>query len=205
MEHKVTIQEIIDLLKREGLGLTRNQFWSYVEKGILPQPQVDMNGKKGIGVYPFDILQPLKNFLILRDQGIPLAGAKAALMEENLLFLSRFLKKTGMNMETLHHFALPNIEVDEKGEKRTDRGFSQFFIELLESTLWRSGKGKEDQAGLVLNRQLLKWKASLEAFWEKFDKVEPGNSWKEKRSKISQTYSEAITALNERGKDAIPV
>jgi len=110
-----------------------------------------------------------------------------------------------MNMEMLHHFALPNIEVDERGGMRTDRGFSQFFIDLLESTLWRSGRPKEEQASLILNRQLLKWKASLEAFWEKFEKVEPGDSWKEKRTKISQAYSDVITTMNRGAKESMPI
>jgi hypothetical protein len=205
MEHTITIHEIIDLLKGEGFVLTRNQFWGYVEKDILPYPRVDKDGKKGLGVYPVDILQPLRNFLTLRDRGIPLLKAKGILMEENLLFMSEFFKKRGINLEKLYHLALPNIEVDEGGGVKNDRGFSTFFIDLLESMLWRSGKPREDQALLILNRQLLKWKASLEAFWEKFEKVEPGDSWREKRSKISQTYSEAITALNERALNAFPV
>ena len=205
MEHSITIKEVIDLLKDEGLALTRDQLWSYVEKDILPQPQVDINGEKGFGVYPVDILDPLRKFLTLRDQGAPLAKAKGILMEENLVFVSEFLKKRGMNLEKLHHFALPNIEVDERGGIRTDRGFSQFFIDLLESTLWRSGGRKEEQASLILNRQLLKWKASLEAFWEKFEKVEPGDSWKEKGAKISQAYSEVIKTLNRGVREAMPI
>jgi DNA-binding transcriptional MerR regulator len=205
MENSITIKELIEALKGEGMAITRDQLWSYVANGILPHPQLEEKGKKALGVYPVDMLDPLRKFLSLRDQGIPLSKAKGILMEENLLFVSELLKKMGMNMEMLHHFALPNIEVDERGGMRTDRGFSQFFIDLLESTLWRSGRPKEEQASLILNRQLLKWKASLEAFWEKFEKVEPGDSWKEKRTKISQAYSDVITTMNRGAKESMPI
>lgn len=205
MEHLITIKEVIDHMKSEGLALTRDQLWSYVEKDILPQPQMDRNGKKGLGVYPVDILDPLRRFLSLRDQGVPLPKAKGILMEENLHFVSEFFKRKGMNVEKIFHFALPNIEVDERGDIRTDRGFSQFFIDLLETTLWRSGEEREEEAILILHRQLLKWKACLEAFWEKFEKVEPGDSWSGKRTKISQAYSEVINSLNRGVERAVSV
>jgi DNA-binding transcriptional MerR regulator len=195
MENSITIKEMIGALKSEGMGLTREQLWSYIDKGILPLPRLDRNGE-AISVYPLDMIAPLRRLLALRDRGVPLAKAKAILMEENLLFVSDLFKKKGVNVEKIYHFALPNIEVDEQGGMKTDRGFSGFFIDLLETTLWRSGEQKEEQALLTLHRQLLKWKASMEAFWEKFEKVEPGDSWEGKRTKISQAYSEVITTLN---------
>jgi hypothetical protein len=82
---------------------------------------------------------------------------------------------------------------------RTDRGFSQFFIDLLEATLWRSGAKREEKALQMLQRQLLKWKASLDAFWRKFDKIEAGDSWENKGKIIRQSYAEVISALNAPG------
>ena len=196
MEETVTIKEIIDILKREGWGLTRDQLWAYIEKDIVPHPVMLNQGKNVSGCYPADMLVPLRKFLALRDQGIPLRKAKEILLEENLHFVSEFLRKRGMNLEKLHHFALPNIEVNECGAIRMDRGFSQFFIDLLETTLWRGEEKRKEQALQILQRQLLKWKASLEAFWQKFDKIEVGDSWKGKRSKITQAYVEAITTLS---------
>jgi DNA-binding transcriptional MerR regulator len=195
MENSITINEMIAVLKNEGMRLTREQLWSYIDKGILPPPRVEKNGE-AVSIYPLDMIDPLRRFLTLRDQGVALPKAKAILMEENLLFISDLFRNKGVNMEKIYHFALPNIEVDERGAMKTDRGFSGFFIDLLETTLWRSGEQKEEQALLTLHRQLLKWKASMEAFWEKFEKVEPGDSWKGKRTKISQAYSEVITTLN---------
>ena len=109
-----------------------------------------------------------------------------------------------MSLEKLHRFALPNIEVDESGSMRSDRGFSQFFIDLLQATLWRSEEKREAQALQILQRQLLKWKASLDAFWQKFDKIEAGDSWTGKRSKINQTYAEVITTLKGTAPGASP-
>jgi hypothetical protein len=204
MKNAITIKEMIDALNKEGVAITREQLWSYMERGILPLPQIDRNGK-ALGVYPVDMIDPLRRLLTLRDQGVPLPKAKGILMEENLHFVSEFFKRKGLNVEKIFHFALPNIEVDERGGIRTDRGFSQFFIDLLESTLWRSGEEREEEAILILQRQLLKWKACLEAFWEKFEKVEPGDSWSGKRTKISQAYSEVITSLNRGVEGAVSV
>jgi hypothetical protein len=125
--------------------------------------------------------------------------AKTILIEETLFFLSDFLEKRGVNLQRLHDFALPNIEVNESGSMRTDRGFSQFFIDLLEATLWRSGAKREEKALQMLQRQLLKWKASLDAFWRKFDKIEAGDSWEKRGSLIRQSYADVITALNAPG------
>jgi hypothetical protein len=199
MEKTVTIPKIIDILQKDGFSITRNQLWSYVEKEILPHPFLVDQGERISGGYPTDIVEPLRRFLTLRDQGFPLLKAKEILLNESLVFVSEFFKRRGMNLEKLHYFALPNIEVDESGAMRSDRGFSQFFIDLLEATLWRSGENREEQALQILKRQLLKWKASFDAFWQKFDRIEAGDSWKERRSLISQNYSEVITNLNARG------
>lgn len=206
MEETITIQEIIDTLKGDGLNLTKNQVWGYVEKEILPRPALVNRGEEIFGGYPADMIEPLRRFLSLRDQGLTLSKAKGILLEENLFFVSEFLKKRGMNLQQLHEFALPNVEVYESGSRRTDRGFSQFFIDLLEATLWRSGERREEKARQMLHRQVLKWKASLDAFWQKFDKIEAGDSWKRKGALIRQSYSEFITALDAPGaKGAAPV
>ena len=102
----------------------------------------------------------------------------------------------GMNLRRLHDFALPNIEVNENGSMRTDRGFSQFFIDLLEETLWRSGEKREEKALRMLQQQLQRWKASLDALWRKFDKIERGDSWENRGKIIRQSYAEVISALN---------
>lgn len=199
MEEMVTIQEIIDILKKEGLELRKNQVWSYVETEILPRPLLVNRGGEIYGGYPADMIEPLGRFLSLLDQGHPVSKAKTILIEETLFFLSDFLEKRGMNLQRLHDFALPNIEVNESGSMRTDRGFSQFFIDLLEATLWRSGAKREEKALQMLQRQLLKWKASLDAFWRKFDKIEAGDSWENKGKIIRQSYAEVISALNAPG------
>ncbi len=199
MEETIPIQKIVDILQRDGFSITRDQIWSYVEKGILPHPFLVYCGERVSGGYPADMVEPLRRFLTLRDQGLPLLKAKEILLHENLVSVSEFFKRRGMNLERLHYFALPNIEVDETGLMRSDRGFSQFFIDLLEATLWRSGEKREEQALQILKLQLLKWKASFDAFWQKFDKIEAGDSWKERRSLISQNYSEVIMNLNARG------
>lgn len=196
MEEIITIQEIIDILKKEGLNLTKNQVWSYMEKEILPSPLLVKRGEEISGGYPADMIEPLKRFLSLRQQGVPASKARATLLEENLSFVSEFLKKRGMNLRRLHDFALPNIEVNENGSMRTDRGFSQFFIDLLEETLWRSGEKREEKALRMLQQQLQKWKASLDALWRKFDKIERGDSWENRGKIIRQSYAEVISALN---------
>jgi hypothetical protein len=161
-------------------------------------------GKRVWGCYPGDIVEPLRRFLILRDQGFSPLKAKEILLNENFILVSELFRKRGMSLEKLHRFALPNIEVDESGSMRSDRGFSQFFIDLLQATLWRSEEKREAQALQILQRQLLKWKASLDAFWQKFDKIEAGDSWTGKRSKINQTYAEVITTLKGTAPGASP-
>lgn len=195
MEDTLTIQEMVESLRNEGFRLSGSQVWSYVEKDILPEPVLVNRGEEVFGGYPADMVEPLKRFLALRDRGIPPVKAKEALLEENRLFVSGFLGKRGMDIQKLRHFALPNIEVDESGAVRTDRGFSQFFIDLLEATLWRSGEKREEKARQMLQRQLLKWQASLDAFWLKFDKIEAGDSWEKRGKLIRRSYSEVITAL----------
>jgi len=204
MEETITIKEIIDILKKEGFPITRDQLWSYVEKDILPQPFLISQGKRVWGCYPGDIVEPLRRFLALRDQGFSPLKAKEILLNENFILVSELFRKRGMSLEKLHRFALPNIEVDESGSMRSDRGFSQFFIDLLQATLWRSEEKREAQALQILQRQLLKWKASLDAFWQKFDKIEAGDSWTGKRSKINQTYAEVITTLKGTAPGASP-
>ena len=71
------------------------------------------------------------------------------------------------------------------------------------STFWRRPCGGAEKSGKrrlckCLQQQLLKWKASLDAFWQKFDKIEAGDSWEKRGKLIRQTYSEVITALNTR-------
>jgi hypothetical protein len=206
MEEMLTINEIIGILKREGLFFTRDQVWSYVEMDILPRPMLVERGNEVSGGYPADMIEPLKRFLVLRDQGLPLSKAKGILLNENLLFVSDFLGKKGVNLQQLHDFALPNIEVNENGSPRTDRGFSQFFVDLAETTLWRGGEKREEKALQMLQRQLLKWKASLDAFWRKFEKIEAGDSWEKRGNLIRQSYAEVLSALNTPGaQGAAPV
>jgi hypothetical protein len=159
MEETITIKEIIDILKKEGFLITRDQLWFYVENNILPHPFLMSQGKKAWGCYPGDIVEPLRRFLALRDQGFSPLKAKEILLNENFILVSELFRKRGMSLEKLHHFALPNIEVDESGSMRSDRGFSQFFIDLLQATLWRRRKKRGSNSSAAPEME-----ASLDAF-----------------------------------------
>jgi len=62
--------------------------------------------------------------------------------------------------------------------------------------LWRSGEKREEKALRMLQQQLQRWKASLDALWRKFDKIERGDSWENRGKIIRQSYAEVISALN---------
>lgn len=94
--NKITINEIVEILKGEGFEISRRTFWYYIEFGLLDKPET-IKAKKGVqGFYGSGILEPLRKVLSWRDAGHPLKELKGMLIKDTIDEIDNIFEKHGL-------------------------------------------------------------------------------------------------------------
>ena len=101
---KLKLTEILKMLKKEGIPITKRTFEYYQRLDLLPKPTLKRVGKKGRGVYGYydpEVIHLVKRIFSLKNQGYTLT-AILKWAEQNVLDRYKaVLKKWGFSGYTL--------------------------------------------------------------------------------------------------------